>query len=102
MAGGQPLPWESQSGTFTCLGGFNFAVPRGRGCLQGIEKFARDCGDPINRCQKCRFVGFGWLVEATHLAYKLQRSRSNFVLCYGRNEIEERFDVATHFHYPEI
>src|SRR5579864_6829161 len=88
---------ESLGGASSGFCGFLLAI-LGRGAsLKGTEKTIGDGGYFLDGSQKDVLVGLGGFVKAGDFSHELQRSRSNLFLCDRRIEVEQGFDIATHF-----
>lgn len=78
------------------LGGFFFAVPRWRGCLERAQQAGGRCGNFIDGAHESSFVGFRRFVEPADLSYELQRRCTDLVIGNRRLEVEEHLDVSAH------
>src|SRR5579859_1005499 len=93
------LPRKPLSSACLRLSSLCCAVPRWCVRLERAEKVTGDCCYLVNGSKECSFVGFRWLVEATHLSHELQCGRTNLFLGHRRFKVEERLDISTHKHY---
>src|SRR5262245_6406360 len=87
---------KSFAGARPCLFRFHRAVARGCASVQRSQQLARRLRHLIDGALERRGVRLRRLVEAGHLAHKLQRGGADFVLGCRWLEIEQRLYVAAH------
>jgi hypothetical protein len=91
-----PLNPKPLRGASFGLGGFFFAIFRGRAGLERMQKTGRDAGNLIDRSLERSFVGFRGFIESSDLPHELQRSCSDLFVTDGRIEVKESLDIPAH------